>query len=124
MKFPEIVCTPQFAFLGYTAVRVGLVAGATYAGTSSLFAAYLAGAVNSWFDGLVRAKHDASIEQGQPADNSQGREQDMASTSTPQEQPQPTQAHDVVTGAYIYERYYREPVNRILIPMFFVSSHH
>jgi hypothetical protein len=38
-------------FLG--GCQFGIVAGATYSGTSSLFAAYIAGVIVSWFDGLV-----------------------------------------------------------------------
>ncbi|KAL2827948.1 Sodium/hydrogen exchanger family-domain-containing protein [Aspergillus cavernicola] len=102
-EFPEFVRTSQFAFLGYTALLVGLVAGATYAGTSSLFAAYLAGVITSWFDGLVCAV---------PAGPSQGQEQ-VQSDQTP--------AHQTITGTYIYEHYYHGPVKRILIPMFFAS---
>ncbi|PSN58682.1 hypothetical protein BS50DRAFT_566557 [Corynespora cassiicola Philippines] len=41
---------PQTAFVFHTALLVGLVAGATYAGTSNLFAAYIAGAIISWWD--------------------------------------------------------------------------
>ncbi|KLJ12313.1 hypothetical protein EMPG_12627 [Blastomyces silverae] len=121
IKFPDFVYAPQFAFLGYTGVLVGLAAGAAYAGTSSLFAAYLAGVIASWFDDLVRAEHDASIEQAHPADNPQRQERDGVSSSTSHERSQPTQAHKVVTGAYIYEHYYHGPVIRILIPMFFAS---
>jgi predicted Kef-type K+ transport protein len=122
MIFPGFIYTSQFAFLGYTAVLVGLVAGATYAGTSSLFAAYLAGVITSWFDGLVRAKCNASTEQAQLAASSQRQEQDAVSAPTPHERSQPTQAHEIVTGAYIYDHYYHGPVIRVLIPMFFVSS--
>ncbi|PGG97955.1 hypothetical protein GX51_07068 [Blastomyces parvus] len=121
IKFPEFVYAPQFAFLVYTGVLVGLVAGATYAGTSSLFAAYLAGVIASWFDSLVRAERDASIEQVHLANNLQRQEQDGVSVSPSHERCPPTQAHKVVTGAYIYEHYYHGPVVRILIPMFFAS---
>lgn len=38
------------AFAFHTALLIALVAGATYAGTSNLFAAYIAGATISWWD--------------------------------------------------------------------------
>ncbi|KAK5020422.1 hypothetical protein LTR60_000530, partial [Cryomyces antarcticus] len=41
------------ALLVHTAILLGLVTGATYAGTSSFFAAYLAGASISWWDSEV-----------------------------------------------------------------------
>ena len=44
------------AFLIHTAILVGLVTVATYAGTSNLFAAYLAGASISWWDSEVPNK--------------------------------------------------------------------
>ena len=43
----------QWAFVVHTAILLGLVIGATFAGTSSLFAAYLAGASISWWDSEV-----------------------------------------------------------------------
>ncbi|KAI2726472.1 hypothetical protein CBS147354_4187 [Penicillium roqueforti] len=52
-KVPNFMGSMQFAFLYQTVFLVGLVAGATYAGTSSLFAAYLAGVIVTWFDGII-----------------------------------------------------------------------
>ena len=50
--FPKFMQSFPFAFLVHTTVLVGMVAGETYAGTSTLFAAYLAGVLISWFDEL------------------------------------------------------------------------
>ncbi|KAL2429636.1 hypothetical protein ABEF95_008373 [Exophiala dermatitidis] len=41
-------------FLLFTALLVGLVSAASYAGTSGLFAAYLAGACVTWFDSSLK----------------------------------------------------------------------
>lgn len=46
-RAPDLVATLQFAFLMQTVSSVGIVAGDSYAGTSSLFAAYLAGVIVS-----------------------------------------------------------------------------
>ncbi|KAJ9661702.1 hypothetical protein H2201_006373 [Coniosporium apollinis] len=43
----------QIAFAIHTLLLLGLVTGASYAGTSNLFAAYLAGAAISWWDEKV-----------------------------------------------------------------------
>jgi hypothetical protein len=43
----------QTAFILHTALLLGLVAGASYAGTSNLFAAYIAGASISWWDSEI-----------------------------------------------------------------------
>ncbi|KAK2735013.1 hypothetical protein FQN57_001389 [Myotisia sp. PD_48] len=59
--FPGFSSTPQFAFLAHTCVLIALVTGATYAGTSSLFAAYLAGVVISWFDSLYNTPRKTVI---------------------------------------------------------------
>lgn len=59
-KIPDFVRSMQFAFLYQTIFLVGLVAGATYAGTSSLFAAYLAGVIVTWFDGMITRVEDAT----------------------------------------------------------------
>ncbi|KAL2808340.1 Sodium/hydrogen exchanger family-domain-containing protein [Aspergillus granulosus] len=120
-KLPQFTRTPQFAFLGYTALLVGMVAGATYAGTSSLFAAYLAGVIASWFDSLV---HSTTIEPQPEIEDPSVRQ------AAPQSTPDPARdsargsfqpVHEHVTGTYVYEHYYHGPVTRILIPMFFAS---
>jgi Kef-type K+ transport system membrane component KefB len=128
-KLPQFTRTPQFAFLGYTALLVGLVAGATYAGTSSLFAAYLAGVITSWFDSHVHSTEDSAIEPQSANENSApqqvepGIHQDAA--RGPSYTPSTQANHEPkVTGTYVYEHYYHSPVNRILIPMFFVGIFH
>jgi Kef-type K+ transport system membrane component KefB len=49
----RLLSKSQTAFVFHTALLVGLVAAATYAGTSNLFAAYIAGAIISWWDSEV-----------------------------------------------------------------------
>jgi hypothetical protein len=49
----RLLSRSQTAFVFHTALLVGLVAAATYAGTSNLFAAYIAGAIISWWDSEV-----------------------------------------------------------------------
>ncbi|KAJ5373747.1 Cation/H+ exchanger [Penicillium concentricum] len=132
-KFPASVGTAQFAFLAQTCVLVGIVAGATYAGTSSLFAAYLAGVIVSWFDGLV-AETKTSIAGSQSSDsheqtpNHQGSTRNSKNwrteeTHSPRVQTQETEIthDDIPTGELIYSKYYKAPVNRLLLPFFFAS---
>ncbi|KAL4961048.1 cation:proton antiporter [Aspergillus stella-maris] len=111
-KLPDFTRTPQFAFLGYTALLVGLVAGATYAGTSSLFAAYLAGVITSWFDSL-KEKTPSSRTNAPTQQDRESSDQASAVSQHPERK--------IITGTGIYEQYYHGPVNRILIPMFFAS---
>ena len=52
----------QMAISAHTAILIGFVVGSSYAGTSNLFAAYLAGACISWYDGeVVNTLHQPSI---------------------------------------------------------------
>lgn len=50
--------TPAAVFVVHTLILVGLVAGSSYAGTSNLFAAYIAGAVVNWWDALAQQLKD------------------------------------------------------------------
>ncbi|KAJ5942759.1 hypothetical protein N7516_002927 [Penicillium verrucosum] len=134
-KFPAFVGTAQFAFLGQTCVLVGIVAGATYAGTSSLFAAYLAGVIVSWFDGLVAeakepipvlhsggASHvQTSNHQGSTQNSKNRRAEETPSSPTQHPREAEITHNDTPTGELIYNTYYKEPVNRILLPLFFAS---
>lgn len=134
VNLPQFMGSMQFAFLAQTSMLVGLVAGATFAGTSSLFAAYLAGVIISWFDGLAADSYipntntDRDISRSEPgvlggqatSEQSTPHRSDTAAPSTPQE-PSYNPHEKVPTGIEVYEKYYKEPVNRILIPLFFVG---
>lgn len=134
-NLPQSMGSMQFAFLAQTSMLVGLVAGATYAGTSSLFAAYLAGVIISWFDGLAADSYipntytDRNISQSgsdvlsERATSEQSTPQDRSNSNTPStpQEPSSNPHEKVPTGIEVYEKYYKEPVNRILIPLFFVS---
>ena len=80
-------------FVLQTGVLLGVVLGASYAGASVLFTAFLAGAGVRWWDegrGLVK------VEGGERTER--------------------------VTGVEVYEKYYRSIVERILRPFFFVGT--
>lgn len=58
IKYPKgrvnkALTSPYSTAVAYTLVLVGFVAGSSYAGTSNLFAAYIAGALTSWWDNTV-----------------------------------------------------------------------
>jgi hypothetical protein len=106
-RLPKFTGTPEFAFIGYTCFLMMLVAATTYAGTSSLFAAYLAGVTQTTSN---EGKHPQ--QRAQP---------EQATTSAAPSEPPHLHKHVEVTGLYVYEHYYHGPVKRILIPMFFVS---
>jgi Sodium/hydrogen exchanger family len=124
------VRTTQFAFLAHTAVLFGIVAGASYAGTSSLFAAYLAGVIVSWFDELVESRKNGTTEPDQSVTSQRPSNQDthvrnQSEENTPNAPPtQESNTRDGATGNMVYETYYKGPVSRILIPLFFVRLSH
>ncbi|KAB8272450.1 Sodium/hydrogen exchanger family-domain-containing protein [Aspergillus minisclerotigenes] len=132
-RFPAFTGTVQFCFLVNTCLLVGMVAGATYAGTSSLFAAYLAGVMTSWMDDFFK-ENSAAGDAGngnvstEPGTENTSQEEDSTSQEKDSNQndqttrQQTTNAkHEAPTGSMVYEKYYHEPVTRILVPLFFAS---
>lgn len=129
------------AFIIHTLVLTALVTGATYAGTSNLFAAYLAGASISWWDSEVPhldlgtdncspESPSSPIEHGTSAGgtgspNPSSRDEVGPSTegeaaeseTTPKVQSEPIAS----SGIAVYHRYYATPVQHILQPFFFVG---
>ncbi|KFY93818.1 hypothetical protein V500_03511 [Pseudogymnoascus sp. VKM F-4518 (FW-2643)] len=127
------------AFIIHTLVLAALVTGATYAGTSNLFAAYLAGASVSWWDSEV--PHLDSTERScSPEPSSSGNDttangpgssrpssrdevgprtegEATEGRTTPKEQTDPIASG----GIAVYHRYYATPVQRFLQPFFFVE---
>ena len=70
----RVVDASTLSFFLSTALLVGLVSAASYAGTSTLFAAYLAGAAISWIDEMVAtlpAQKQSSQPHPNPTSNSQ-----------------------------------------------------
>jgi Kef-type K+ transport system membrane component KefB len=135
----------QTAFAFHTVLLIALVTGATYAGTSNLFAGYIAGATISWWDSEVphanvetnkqsgpiekKAKAAASSSE-HPPDELAGpsKLKNAACPTNPKagaQDSQPTQPADSVAdklcGVVIYERYYHQAVSKILQPFFFAS---
>lgn len=129
------ICTPVSAFAAHTLVLLGLVTGSTYAGTSNLFAAYIAGAVVNWWDALVsttlqeqrlapvteknarKGKKASTSSEGQVTTSSPS----SSAASTPATDQPVLKTHDKLRGAVIYEHMYAPAMNAILKPFFFVS---
>lgn len=123
VHFPETMMSMNFGFVAHICLLVGMVAGATYAGTSGLFAAYLAGASISWLDELlVTISTDPSTEGIELQDNRvQSTESDsQPSTTSQQTEAVVTKKHP--TGEEVFERLCKEPLKRVLSPLFFVRT--
>lgn len=133
----KIVQTRYTPLIIHTVVLLGLVTGATYAGTSNLFAAYLAGASISWWDSevphlnslSVPSRSDPKIEASTPNTSTATQPALAVENVLPNHhENQPVEgnikeSHDdcVTNGVDIYHKYYAVPVQRILKPFFFVS---
>ncbi|KAE8341491.1 hypothetical protein BDV24DRAFT_132070 [Aspergillus arachidicola] len=132
-RFPVFTGTVQFYFLVNTCLLVGMVAGATYAGTSSLFAAYLAGVMTSWMDDFFKENSGAGdsgnnsvstepgTENASQEEDSTGQEKDTNQNDQTTRQQTTSAKRETPTGSMVYEKYYHEPVTRILVPLFFAS---
>ncbi|KAM0199481.1 hypothetical protein ACHAPI_003242 [Fusarium lateritium] len=115
----------QTAFVIHTAYLLGIVVGATFAGTSSLLAAYIAGATISWWDSDV--PHLEAQETS--ANGSHGAEESRVAEShaTGESSSVPAQQRSLPTpmkggsGAEIFNHYYEPALQRILKPFFFAS---
>ncbi|KAF3035901.1 hypothetical protein E8E12_001687 [Didymella heteroderae] len=135
----KLLSNTHAAFTFHTALLVALIAGATYAGTSNLFAAWIAGAAISWWDSevphaIIKTRvGPATIPEKVSAatscsdartDDAAGpsRRNDANSPAEPDKAPEaPHEEVDGLCGAAIYEKYYAQAVSRILQPLFFAS---
>ena len=105
----EYLSDTKISWCLQTVVLVGLVAAASYAGTSNLFAAYLAGATISWWVTTFRVcQVPASTERG-----SRSSIRDVSDTARPEK---------TVDPAAIYTKYYNSVVEELLKPFFFVTT--
>lgn len=123
------------AVVVHTLVLLGLVTGSSYAGTSNLFAAYIAGAGISWWDALAGKTLEQRSEkrphkpgkvsvsdsvqscQNQPIGVSSSLDSQHGSTPLHLE-PAPS---NELSGYAIYDRFYSPAVKHILKPFFFAS---
>lgn len=119
-RFPDVVKSSNFAFVAHMGVLIGLVAGATYAGTSGLFAAYLAGAgipglMSRWLLLLLRDLLRKALRcSGIRVRGTQHCIVFHPRRKTPQRP----------TGEQIFEHFCKEPLKRIPSPFFFVRGVH
>lgn len=147
-KLNYVLSQTQTVFAIHTLLLIGLVAVATYAGTSNLFAAYIAGATISWWDSEVphpvlripnrerteKGSDEVTAEAHACASTEQSAGGDPIDSLTPAP-PLATKAQDEVRapqhsgldtfkktgGSRVYEIYYHEAVSKILQPLFFAS---
>ncbi|EMD00956.1 hypothetical protein BAUCODRAFT_62064 [Baudoinia panamericana UAMH 10762] len=133
-KVQHLLVSGHTDLLLHTAFLLAMVTGSSYAGTSNLFAAYLAGATVTWLDSL------------QPAVPTDSMELETMRSHGPASKPAPHHAADTditprrkntasldmkspakiveqvaQTGMNVYQSYFAAAVECILIPFFFAS---
>lgn len=117
---------PQTALVTHTLLLLGLVIGGTYSGTSSLLAAYIAGAAISWWDSEVDHPTPApeTISTGDTEINSTTQSMSGEGQSQPENliSPPVSEENSNTSGMSIYETYYRPAVEHVLKPFFFASQ--
>ncbi|CAH0021295.1 unnamed protein product [Clonostachys rhizophaga] len=116
---------PQTALVTHTMLLLGLVIGGTYSGTSSLLAAYIAGAAISWWDSEIGHPNPAletnSIGDSEVNSATQSTSgEDQSQPENPISQPV-SEGNSNTSGMSIYETYYRPAVEHVLKPFFFAS---
>jgi hypothetical protein len=124
----------------HTAILVGTVTGATYAGTSGLLGAYIAGAMISWWDAEAphprpKPEHtSASADVGEETSGTSATDSGgvrlrtingsgtLRGTAEPETSINADDAVNVTShgGAEIFDKYYQPALERILKPFFFV----
>ena len=125
----------------HTILLLALITTATYAGTSNLFASYLAGAIISWWDTEVphtdpcssQAMATSSPDAPSSAETIMiGTNEHTVERSTSEQESKQIISHEYqgstprslgnkTSGAAIYKCYYKEIAQRVLKPFFFAS---
>jgi len=135
-RYRAIFCSPKASFAYQTGVLLAMITGATYAGTSNLYAAYLAGAAVTWLDDCL-AKHKRE-QLSTPGPTTTQATSDLSSRQPSHrahpDRPASTSARSGInssnlplehandcTGKEVYEKYYSPAVESILRPLFFAS---
>lgn len=130
-KTDRVLSRSETALLIHTALLTALVAGASYAGTSNLFAAYLAGVVISWWDSevphLKPTQEGSAMPTKESSTSGDHAGQLLDPSARPRQQPSescrdsPSATRPLSSGAAIYEHYHQQAVQRVLKPFFFAS---
>lgn len=120
-KMSKILASRQTALVIHTAFLLGIVVGATFAGTSSLLAAYIAGAAISWWDSeVLHLQHrDPSSLTSRDSEQVAATDDQAMDESTAQTLPKVMEGG---TGAEIFHDYYEPALQRLLKPFFFVGQ--
>lgn len=129
----RLIVREQTAFILHTTILMAMVTASSYVGTSNLFAAYLSGAMVSWWDSEV--PHPPLHSEDKRINLSAHRDRNAANSSAPlvsttESKIKTQNILDTSTsqpackqsGAAIFHAYYAQPTDKILKPFFFVRT--
>jgi len=123
--FNKLVESELTALVIHTCILVATVAGATYAGSSALLGAYIAGAMISWWDAeaphprVKEATASTSVAVPEAVEMTTVPSDAAPETAIPSTDSQVSRSSN--SGAHIFEKYYAPSLQRILKPFFFAS---
>lgn len=116
-KYQEVLCCQKAGFVYQTGVLLAMITGATYAGTSNLFAAYLAGASVTWLCDQLEEEDNKIANSNEHA----GDLDRSNSTAASAVNHQAAHSEHGCSGKEVYEKFYMPAVDYILRPFFFAS---
>lgn len=122
-KLKSMFCSSKAAFIYQTGVLLSLITSATYAGTSNLFAAYLAGASVTWLSDCMASEPTPNQSSQSQASNqtSQPQVTGVQSSGSGLSRVETRNEAGECSGKAVYEHYYMPAVESILRPLFFAS---
>ena len=134
----------EAALISHTILLFGFVAAASYAGTSNLFAAYLAGASIGWYDSEVAQSCDTEnsedmevtqststvlVQEAAHNEDRGNKSEKRNSLGDDTDHAEPggqnrtiVRSQSSLSGVSVYKKYMEQSVARILKPFFFVSA--
>ncbi|KAK1954681.1 sodium/hydrogen exchanger family protein [Colletotrichum sublineola] len=129
-KLDELLRLRQTALIIHTCWLFGLLVGGTFAGTSSLLAAYIAGATISWWDSEVPhlaaradnkktalvAEASSKMTVTKAIKDDPSAEASAATSSTANAAPDVDELNTYNSGVEVYEHYYGKAVENVLKP--------
>ncbi|BFZ65147.1 hypothetical protein YB2330_006310 [Saitoella coloradoensis] len=145
----RVLAESSVVWVVHTLILIGCIAATAYAGTSNLFAAYIAGAAISWWDAevphpvfnvvtpdttstssTVREASDGKDRIAEPSAqvvNSPAQTAELSTKEPCNDATPPSSANrkaspgPCFSGSYIYEHYYQQTLEKLLRPFFFAS---
>ncbi|KAI0885026.1 Sodium/hydrogen exchanger [Annulohypoxylon maeteangense] len=120
----RLLMDDRVAWLIHTLILIGCIAGSSYAGTSNLFAAYIAGTGISWWDSEVPHPKPPVASTAVPAtiqDEAQTTESPTVNRMETSEHRDQHPEGSNSSGLFTFEKYYAQSLYRILRPFFFAS---